>query len=192
MAAIKGLQALKKPCEVTLYSDSKYLVEPMADSRVKQWQASGWRRKKRRIKNVDLWEQLLELCDQHQVEFMWVKGHAGLPENERADRLSMKGAELSREALSTDINYENNTVTAEGPLFQVEADQEPDGESDEDKTGDVSRPENLAEVEYVHPLSQESTPLTELQQAILTCVDQFPGELTRTSVGGTLLPFRLR
>ena len=60
MAAIKGLQALKKPCEVTLHSDSKYLVEPMADGRVKQWQAGGWRRKKRRIKNVDLWEQLLE------------------------------------------------------------------------------------------------------------------------------------
>ncbi len=89
MAAIKGLEALKKPCRVTLYSDSQYLVESMTQGWARRWQASGWKRNKKEYAlNVDLWKQLLKLCEQHQVEFKWTRGHVGTPENERCDYLA--------------------------------------------------------------------------------------------------------
>ena len=88
-AAIKGLEALKEPCHVTLYSDSEYLVKAMSEGWVHRWKANHWKRNKRdKALNVDLWEQLLALRERHQVEFVWVKGHAGLRENERCDQLS--------------------------------------------------------------------------------------------------------
>lgn len=89
MAAIVGLEALKKPCEVTLYSDSKYLVDAMELGWAKRWQANGWRRnKKEKAVNPDLWQRLLEVCKKHEVKFRWVKGHAGNLENERCDYLA--------------------------------------------------------------------------------------------------------
>ncbi len=117
IAAIKSLQTLKMDCDVTLYSDSKYLVDSMTKGWAKQWQANSWRRKKRGIKNVDLWKQLLELCDRHNIQFVWVKGHTGIPGNERADRLSMQGAGLGEEKLTIDTNYESNSVSAQVQLF---------------------------------------------------------------------------
>jgi ribonuclease HI len=94
MAAIVGLQALNQPCEVTLHSDSKYLVDAMAQGWARKWQANGWKRnKKDYAKNPDLWQQLLDLCSHHQVTFRWVKGHAGHPENERCDQLAVAAAQ---------------------------------------------------------------------------------------------------
>lgn len=104
-AAIAGLQALKEPCKVTLYSDSEYLVNAMTLGWVQRWKAKNWKRNKReKVLNVDMWEQLLTLCERHQVEFVWVKGHAGQPENERCDELSMNA--LRMEKLAVDKGYE--------------------------------------------------------------------------------------
>ncbi len=105
MAAIVGLQALKFSCEVTLYTDSRYLVDAMTQGWAKRWQTNGWKRNKKEMaKNPDLWQTLLRLCEQHQVEFAWVKGHAGDPENECCDRLAVAAAQQSN--LPPDLGYE--------------------------------------------------------------------------------------
>jgi ribonuclease HI len=94
MAAIVGLEALKKKCEVKLYSDSEYLVKAMSKGWAKRWQASGWKRNKReKAVNPDLWQKLLQLCEYHEVKFSWVKGHAGTPENIRCDKLAIQAAQ---------------------------------------------------------------------------------------------------
>ncbi|NMG57014.1 ribonuclease HI [Geitlerinema sp. P-1104] len=96
MAAIVGLKLLKQACQVTLYSDSKYIVDAMRQGWAKRWKAKGWwRNKKERAKNPDLWEELLQLSDFHQVEFVWVKGHAGNKENECCDRLAVAASKQS-------------------------------------------------------------------------------------------------
>lgn len=96
MAAIAALRSLKQQCLVKLHSDSKYVVDAMQKGWAKKWQANGWKRnKKESAKNPDLWQQLLDLCEQHQVEFVWVKGHAGIPENERCDVLAVAAASQS-------------------------------------------------------------------------------------------------
>ena len=93
-AVISGLKALKEPCEVTLYSDSQYVCNALKLGWAKKWQSQGWmRNKKEPALNPELWEELLRLCDVHQVEVVWVKGHAGHPENERCDRLAVAAAE---------------------------------------------------------------------------------------------------
>ena len=105
-AAIAGLELLKQPCKVTLYSDSQYLVDAVMKGWVLSWRAKKWwRSKTERVANVDLWERLLPLCEKHQVEFRWVKGHAGNPENERCDQLAM--AALRQPDLPVDAGYEN-------------------------------------------------------------------------------------
>ncbi len=89
LAAIKGLEALKEPCTVTLYSDSKYLVDSVNQGWLIKWQKNNWyRTKNEKAKNVDLFKRLLMLLDKHKVEFIWVKGHAGHAENERCDHLA--------------------------------------------------------------------------------------------------------
>jgi ribonuclease HI len=93
LAAIAALQALMVTCQVTLYSDSQYLVRMMQDGWPQRWRASGWRRKGGTALNPDLWEILLQLCDKHRVAFVWVRGHAGHPENERCDRLAVQAAQ---------------------------------------------------------------------------------------------------
>ncbi len=108
MAAIVALQALMQPCAVTLYTDSQYLVNAMMQGWARRWQANGWKRnKKDRALNPDLWERLLTLCDQHQVEFVWVRGHAGNAENERCDELAVQAANGT--ALPADSGYETTT-----------------------------------------------------------------------------------
>ena len=90
-AVITGLSALKESCCVTLYSDSKYIIDAIQKGWAKKWQANGWmRNKKDPALNPDLWEKLLHLLEQHEVNFVWVKGHAGHPENERCDRLAVE------------------------------------------------------------------------------------------------------
>ena len=94
MAAIVGLEALNRPCEVELYSDSKYLVDAFNQHWIEGWIKKGWKRGKNEdVKNVDLWKRLLEAKKQHRVEFCWVKGHAGHPENERCDVLATTAAD---------------------------------------------------------------------------------------------------
>ena len=88
MAAISGLEALKEPCAVTLYSDSKYLVDAFLLGWVFSWKKNGWKRGKDELKNPDLWARLYELCEIHKVEFVWVKGHNGHDYNERCDKLA--------------------------------------------------------------------------------------------------------
>jgi ribonuclease HI len=94
MAAIVGLEALKRKCQVMLYSDSEYLVKAMSRGWAQRWRAKGWKRSKReKALNPDLWERLLKLCEHHEVQFSWVKGHAGIPENIRCDELAMEAAQ---------------------------------------------------------------------------------------------------
>ena len=94
MAAIAGLEALIKPCEVELYSDSKYLTDAFNQHWIESWQAKGWRKSdKSPVKNIDLWKRLLEASKMHQVTYKWVKGHDGHPENERCDRLATTAAD---------------------------------------------------------------------------------------------------
>ena len=89
-AAIEALKALKFPCAVTLYSDSRYLLDGIEKGWAEKWRANGWmRNKKEKALNPELWERLLKLCDIHEVEPVWVKGHAGHPENERCDRMAV-------------------------------------------------------------------------------------------------------
>ncbi len=90
LAAILGLKGLNEPSQVTLYSDSKYLVDAINKEWVFRWQANKWKRnKKDKAENIDLWKQLLPQLKKHQVTFKWVKGHAGDPANERCDMLAV-------------------------------------------------------------------------------------------------------
>ena len=93
-AVIKALELLKEPCEVTLYSDSQYVCNALTKGWAKKWKANGWmRNKKEKALNPELWEVLLKLYDTHNVDIVWVKGHAGHPENERCDRLAVAAAQ---------------------------------------------------------------------------------------------------
>ena len=88
MGAIKALEMLKEPCEVDVYSDSRYVVDAIEKKWAIGWRLNGWRRKKGRALNPDLWDILLNLLENHQAKFHWIKGHAGHPENERCDVLA--------------------------------------------------------------------------------------------------------
>ena len=96
MGVIVGLEALTKPCEVLLISDSKYLTDAFNAHWIESWIKRGWKRGKNEdVKNVDLWKRLLAAMEPHQVTFTWVKGHAGHPENERCDELATTAADGS-------------------------------------------------------------------------------------------------
>jgi ribonuclease HI len=96
MAAIEGLKALTRPCKAVLYTDSNYVKDGITKW-IFGWQRNGWRTADRKpVKNADLWQDLLAATASHQVEWRWVKGHAGHPENERADRLASAAAEAMR------------------------------------------------------------------------------------------------
>jgi len=109
LAAIKGLEALKEPCEVDLYADSLYVINGIEKGWAKSWRANGWRKKdKLPAVNSDLWARLLDLCETNKVRFHWVRGHNGHPENERCDRLANTAAMTA--ALLTDDIYEGSRV----------------------------------------------------------------------------------
>ena len=96
-AAIAALRALKEPCQVTLYSDSQYLVNGFQKGWVYQWEQKNWvKSDKKPVLNVDLWQELLRLFRVHQVQLVWVRGHAGHPYNERCDRLAVGQVEQMR------------------------------------------------------------------------------------------------
>jgi ribonuclease HI len=93
MGAIVGLEALKEACNVTIVTDSQYLVNAIEKGWAKKWRSNGWmRNSKEKALNPDLWERLLKLVDQHSVKFQWVRGHNGHPENERCDQLAVAAA----------------------------------------------------------------------------------------------------
>ncbi len=100
-AVISSLSALKEPCKAIITTDSKYVVDGITKGWAKSWQKNGWvKSDKKPALNSDLWGKLLELCERHDVEFVWVKGHAGHPENERCDQLAVNGYK----ALANDID----------------------------------------------------------------------------------------
>ena len=91
LAVISALELLKEPCEVTLTSDSRYVVDAVEKCWVRDWQRRGWRKADGKpALNADLWQRLLPLLERHRVTFCWVRGHAGHPYNERCDRLAVE------------------------------------------------------------------------------------------------------
>lgn len=94
MAVIAGLEALNRPCEVELYSDSQYVVNAFNQHWIDGWVKKDWKRGKNEpVKNVDLWKRLLAAKEKHRVTFIWVKGHDGHPQNERCDALATGAAD---------------------------------------------------------------------------------------------------
>lgn len=106
MAAVDALKMLKEPCKVELYSDSKYLTDAINKGWLTSWVKNGWKKAdKKKVMNIDLWQELLELTQKHSVEFIWVKGHAGNNFNEICDSLAVEA--YSKEDLLLDTNYES-------------------------------------------------------------------------------------
>ncbi len=96
LAAIEGLNALKRPCRVILSTDSRYVMDGLTKW-IKGWQKNGWKTAARQpVKNAELWQALLAAAKPHRIEWVWVKGHAGHPDNERADRLASDAAVARR------------------------------------------------------------------------------------------------
>jgi ribonuclease HI len=96
MAAIRGLEALTRPCRVTLFTDSMYVKDGITKW-VHNWQRNGWRTSDRKpVKNAELWQALLAAATDHRIEWKWVKGHSGHPENERVDALACAAADALR------------------------------------------------------------------------------------------------
>ena len=90
-AVIRGLEALKEPCVVELHSDSKYVIDALDKGWAIGWRAKGWKKAdKKPALNPDLWGRLLDLCEEHTIEYVWVKGHAGHPYNERCDSMAQE------------------------------------------------------------------------------------------------------
>ena len=112
MAAIRALQCLKGQCSVVIYSDSAYVVHGIQKGWAKKWRRHDWKRKDqgewKDVKNADLWQQLLELCEAHVVEFVQIPGHAGVAENERCDELAVRASRQAR--LPMDHGFEASLV----------------------------------------------------------------------------------
>jgi ribonuclease HI len=105
MGVISGLEGLKEPCDVTVITDSQYVVNAMRQGWAAQWRKNGWRRNNReKALNPDLWGRVLDLCAHHQVHFTWIRGHNGHPENERCDQLA--AAAIQKSGLPRDVRPE--------------------------------------------------------------------------------------
>ena len=105
LAAITGLETLRFPCSVTLFTDSEYMANGITKGWAAKWRKNNWRKAdKSPVANPDLWERLLNLCDTHDVTYSWVRGHAGDVENERCDELSVAAAKAAE--LLVDTEYE--------------------------------------------------------------------------------------
>ena len=107
LAAIAGLEILKEPCQVTIYSDSRYLVDTQTKGWIDGWKARSWRKKdKSAVKNVDLWMRLERAAHGHQIDWQWVKGHDGHEMNERCDALATEAADGLRGDLEVDEGFQ--------------------------------------------------------------------------------------
>lgn len=116
MAVIVALSALKTACLVDLYSDSQYVISGIEQGSAAKWRAKGWMRtSKQHAVNPDLWEQLIQLCSRHQVNFTWVRGHSGVLENEICDQLATQAA--GQPDLPNDEGYR---LTDSLELFQIQ------------------------------------------------------------------------
>ena len=94
MAAITALEALTRPCQVELHSDSKYLTDAFNQNWIPSWLKKGWKTSSgSKVKNIDLWKRLLKAAEPHDIQWIWVKGHAGTDLNERCDRLATEAAD---------------------------------------------------------------------------------------------------
>lgn len=106
LAAIAGLEILKEPCRVTVFSDSRYLVDAQTKGWVAGWKARGWIKKdKKEVKNIDLWKRLEKAAEGHRIDWQWVKGHAGHEMNERCDLLATEAADGERGGLIPDEGF---------------------------------------------------------------------------------------
>ena len=105
MGVIAALEALRRPCQIDLYTDSQYVVNAFEKGWIRNWQKNGWKTaSKEPVKNKELWERMLKAAQGHDLTFHWVKGHAGHPENERCDRLAV--AAYQKTDLPEDYGYE--------------------------------------------------------------------------------------
>lgn len=94
MGVIAAAEILKEPCSITIYTDSSYVADAFKKNWIVNWQRNGWKTAaKKPVKNTDLWERMLQALELHKVEWIWIKGHAGHPENERADSLAVSARE---------------------------------------------------------------------------------------------------
>ena len=94
MGVIAALEALRRPCQVDLYTDSQYVVNAFEKGWIRNWKKNGWKTaSKEPVKNRELWERMLKAAEGHELTFHWVKGHAGHPENERCDKLATAAAD---------------------------------------------------------------------------------------------------
>ena len=115
MAVIAALKILTRPCAVTLYSDSRYVVDGIEKGWAKSWKARGWKKAdKQPALNADLWSMILDLLAKHQVKLVWVKGHASNPGNNRCDELAV--AATKSDGLLVDEGYEAEKTTASSLL----------------------------------------------------------------------------
>ena len=111
LSVIMGLETLKEPCRVQLYSDSRYVLDAIEKGWATRWRANQWmRNKKEPALNPDLWKRLLNLLDKHQVTCHWVKGHAGNPENERCDQ-------LARDAITRKEEWQEDITQINSPAY---------------------------------------------------------------------------
>ena len=96
-AVLRAFSLLKEPCEVTLCSDSKYVMDGLSKGWAESWRRNGWRKSdKKPALNADLWQQLLEAVQPHKIHYQWIKGHAGHPENERCDAMAVAESQQFR------------------------------------------------------------------------------------------------
>lgn len=117
-AAIAGLEQLKNPCRVTLFSDSKYLINAMTKGWLRKWKGLGWMRGPgKRLRNEDLWKRVHEAAARHHVTWKWVRGHAGHAENERCDELAVNAAEGKGRAVDEGYLREEALNAGEENLF---------------------------------------------------------------------------
>jgi ribonuclease HI len=109
MGALVALKALPDKCKVVIYTDSQYVVNSIRKGWAKRWRSKGWKKKgNKKVANADLWERMIQLCDQHEVEFRWVKGHDSNVENERCDQLAESAAR------KPDLPVDEGYTSAEG------------------------------------------------------------------------------
>jgi len=114
LAVIIGLEALKKPCEVTVFSDSRYVVDAVEKGSVFRWEKKNWMRtRKEKAKNPDLWKRFLTVYEKHTVSLKWVPGHQGIEENERCDQLAVQAAKSEKRVV--DEGYVNPEAVMPNP-----------------------------------------------------------------------------
>lgn len=116
MAVIAALRILTRPCEVTLYSDSRYVVDSIEKGWAKSWRARGWRKAdKQPALNADLWALALDLLEKHKVRLVWVKGHASNPGNNRCDEIAVAASRSAQ--LLVDEGFEKARASGQGSLL---------------------------------------------------------------------------